>query len=186
MVHLQILAYALVAAQDDAMKKFLLSALLLAAISLPCLSSELPKACTPPGTMDQENFLYAWVSETTKKGSNQQLKDANECLWKLWPTRDGAFVQVLVDNFLYLSERNASVFLMAAPSAADFESLCAHIKQAGIVSKTSSEYEFHSKLHKSLLKKMRNISNERSNMLLSQRAKIFAAALSAQPIRQLQ
>ena len=149
-------------------------------------ATELPKACTPPATMDQEDFIIAWVAETTRKGSQQQIKDANSCLWKLWPTRDGAFVRVLVDNFLYLADRDLTEFLQVAAVGDDFASLCKNIQTIGFVARSSSELKYLISLRKSLLSKTMALTKLRISKVELHRVQILRKALIAIDVREIQ
>jgi hypothetical protein len=149
-------------------------------------ASELPKACAPSGTTDQESFIFAWVAETTRKGSQEQIKATNECLWNLWPSRDGAFVRVLVDNFLYLADRDVGTFLLAIPNSNDFTSLCKDLQSKGFVARSNSEFRYLVNLRKSLRTKITAFTKLSRDKTMLLRAEELQKALTAADLREIQ
>jgi hypothetical protein len=142
-----------------------------------------PQKCALTTSSDTESYFTALVAEVTRKGSRAELQDANRCLWEIWPQRDGALGAVLVANFLYMADREPSIFFQQKTSDASFQELLMRVREIGFVAGSKSEHKYLNALRNSLLKQTDRFVRTHPQSQYKTRAILFKKAISEADLR---
>jgi hypothetical protein len=154
-----------------------LSIFLVAVSFSSVVHASLPAICTGGTSSDPESFVYAWVSETIKRGDNQKLDSVRMCLWSLWPKRDGAFGRVLADNLLYIADKELLKFIMSCPDSETMRTFARSIQGLSFTANSSSEKRFLSEMRRSLIDKSNRIDAVTISATQREKLEIFRKAL---------
>jgi hypothetical protein len=145
-----------------------------------------PEVCSGSMSGDPESFIYAWVSETIKKGDDRDLESVGRCLWGLWPKRDGAFGKTLTDNLLYFADKDIRKFVGTCPNDDAMQSFTSSLQGLTFTARSASEKRFLDSLRNSLVEKSNRSDVRATSVEQQRRLAIFRKAISGVKVRMLE